>query len=186
MLEILGLIINTITGLLATVLLLRFWMQAIRIRPPAQVAQFTFQLTDWLVLRLRRIVPGLGGYDWASMLATLMLALISAAFDNLAMYGDLVLTWLLPMTLHVLVQWICYLFFGLVILSVVFSWVNPYAPLAPFVGALLLPLLRPIRRILPPIGNIDLSPMVLSILLLVAMRINDALFLNRAMLSMLR
>lgn len=186
MFEILGLIINTITGLLATVLLLRFWMQAIRIRPPAQVAQFTFQLTDWLVLRLRRIVPGLGGYDWASMLGVLILALISGTFDSIAMQGPLVWAWLLPITLHVLVQWICYVFFGLVILSVVFSWVNPHAPLAPFVGALLQPLLRPLRRVLPPIGNIDLSPMVLSILLLVLMRINDALFLNPSVLALLQ
>jgi YggT family protein len=176
MFEILGLIINTVTGLLATVLLLRFWMQAIRIRPPGSVAQFTFQLTDWLVLRLRRVVPGIGGYDWASMLATVMLAVIGAALDSFGMLGQVALPWLLLKTLHILVQWICYIFFGLVFLTVVFSWVNPYAPLAPFVNALLQPLLRPIRRIVPLFGNIDLSPMVLSILLIVVMRVNDKLF----------
>ena len=46
---ILTLIVDTIATLLGGVLLLRFWMQAVRVRPPSSVAQFTFQLSDWLV-----------------------------------------------------------------------------------------------------------------------------------------
>lgn len=60
MFSILKLIVDVAAGLLGGVLLLRFWMQAIRVRPPSSVAQFTFQLSDWLVRPLRRIVPGMG------------------------------------------------------------------------------------------------------------------------------
>ena len=60
MLSIVMLIVDAIATLLGGALLLRFWMQAIRVRPPSSVAQFTFQLSDWLVRPLRRIVPGVG------------------------------------------------------------------------------------------------------------------------------
>jgi YggT family protein len=54
---------------------------------------------------------------------------------------------------------------GLLIIEVVFSWINPHAPLAPFVHALNDPLLRPIRRVMPPVGGIDFSVLVALILL---------------------
>jgi len=77
-LPILKLIVDTAAGVLGGVLLLRFWMQVIRVRPPASVAQFTFTLSDWLVRPLRRLVPGMGGFDWASLLGAL--CLFAAAF----------------------------------------------------------------------------------------------------------
>jgi YggT family protein len=64
-----------------------------------------------------------------------------------------------------MVNWIIYGFMGLLIIEVIFSWVNPYAPLAPFVRALNDPLLRPIRRVIPPIGGIDFSVLVAFLLL---------------------
>jgi YggT family protein len=54
---------------------------------------------------------------------------------------------------------------------VIFSWVNPHAPLAPFVQALNSPLLRPIRRVIPLLGGLDISPMVLFLLLQVASKL---------------
>jgi uncharacterized protein YggT (Ycf19 family) len=59
-----------------------------------------------------------------------------------------------------LADWIIYGFMGLLILEVIFSWINPDAPLAPFVRALNDPLLRPMRRVIPPVGGIDLSVLV--------------------------
>jgi YggT family protein len=56
-----------------------------------------------------------------------------------------------------------------VIVQVVFSWINPYAPMAPVFDAITRPFLRPIRRIVPPIGNVDLTPLVLIVLLQVAL-----------------
>ena len=66
--NIFSLVLDTIATILAAILLLRFWMQAVRVRPPSSIAQFMFQLTDWMVKPMRRLVPGVAGYDWASLL----------------------------------------------------------------------------------------------------------------------
>jgi YggT family protein len=137
-------------------------MQVIRVRPPASVAQFTFTLTDWLVRPLRRILPGVGGYDWASLIGAFLIVLLASSVMFLAGWsGQAVVLYALFRFLN----WIIYGFMGLLIIEVVFSWINPHAPLAPFVHALNDPLLRPIRRVMPPIGGIDFSVLVALILL---------------------
>jgi YggT family protein len=113
---------------LGGVLLLRFWMQAIRVRPPASVAQFTFTLSDWLVRPLRRLVPGVGGYDWASLIGAFLVVLLATSVMFLAGIngpdrapdGAVPLHELDPVRLH-----------GLLVIEAMFSWVNPHAPLAP-------------------------------------------------------
>lgn len=163
-------IVDTAAGFLAGVLLLRFWMQAVRIRAPASIAQFIFTLSDWLVLPLRRLLPGIGGLDWASMVGAFLVALASAAIEML-----LLSTFPLPIVflsaVLQLVQWIFYGFMGLLIIEAIFSWVNPNAPLAPFVRALNDPLMRPLRRVIPPIANIDLTPIIALIALQVALQL---------------
>lgn len=162
MLPILQMIVDAVAGVLGGVLLLRFWMQVIRVRPPASVGQFTFTLSDWLVRPLRRLVPGMAGYDWASLIGAFLVVL--AASSLMLLYGasgqQVVVYALLRF-----VNWIIYGFMGLLIIEVIFSWVNPYAPLAPFVRALNDPLLRPIRRVVPAIGGIDFSVLIALILL---------------------
>lgn len=162
--SIVTIIVDTIAVLLAAVLLLRFWMQAVRVRPPMSVAHFIFQLSDWLVKPLRRIVPGVGGYDWASLIGALLVALLSILI-NVWLFTSLSVQWILLLTGARFIQWIMYGFIGLIVIEVIFSWVNPHAPLAPFIRALSEPLLRPLRRVLPLIGNIDLSPLVALVLL---------------------
>jgi YggT family protein len=76
--HILSLIVSSIAGVFAGFLFLRFWMQVQRIRPPAQLAQAIFQLTDWIVHPIR-IVPGYRGYDWASVIAVLLVALVAVS-----------------------------------------------------------------------------------------------------------
>jgi YggT family protein len=77
----------------------------------------------------------------------------------------------LIMSLYRFLNWIIYGFIALLIIEAIFSWVNPQAPLAPFVRALNDPLLRPIRRVVPLIGGIDLSVLVALILLQIAQMI---------------
>ena len=165
MLSILKLIVDTAAGVLGGVLLLRFWMQLIRVRPPSSVAQFTFTLSDWLVRPLRRIVPGMGGYDWASLLGAFLVVL--AATSILLLVGTSGQAVVL-IALVRLLDWILYGFMGLLIIEVIFSWVNPHAPLAPFIRALNDPLLRPLRRVIPPVGGLDMSVLVAFILIQVA------------------
>jgi YggT family protein len=161
-LPILQMIVDAVAGVLGGVLLLRFWMQRIRVRPPASVGQFTYTLSDWLVLPLRRVVPGMGGYDWASLIGAFIVVLVASSLMLLyGASGQMVLIYALLRLLN----WIIYGFMGLLIIEVIFSWVNPYAPLAPFVRALNDPLLRPIRRVVPAIGGIDFSVLIALVLL---------------------
>ncbi|MBC7501297.1 MAG: YggT family protein [Herminiimonas sp.] len=177
--SIFTLIVDTVAAVLAGVLLLRFWMQAIRVRAPAPVAQFAFQLSDWLVHPLRKLIPGVGGYDWASLLGAVLVALIATAID-VSLGADFSVRAILLLTLLRMIQWVLYGFMGLIIIEAVFSWVNPQAPLAPFVRALTDPLLRPLRRIVPLIGNIDLTPLVALLLLQIALRLVGTLLISLA------
>lgn len=168
--SIFTLIVDTIAIVLAGSLLLRFWMQAVRVRPPIQVAQFVYQLTDWLVRPVRRVLPGAGGYDWASLLGAFLIALLATAIE-IWLRGVFSLQFLFLLALMKVIHWALYGLIGLILIEVVFSWVNPQAPLAPFVRALNEPVMRPLRRIVPLIGSIDLSPLVALILLRIAIQL---------------
>ena len=165
MLSIVMLIVDAIATLLGGALLLRFWMQAIRVRPPSSVAQFTSQLSDWLVRPLRRIVPGVGGYDWASLIGAFLIVLLAT---SVLLLNGWPAQAMLLMACQRFLQWILYGFMALLVVEAIFSWVNPHAPLAPFVRALNEPLLRPLRRVVPLVGNLDLSLLVALILLQIA------------------
>ena len=162
MLSILQFIVVIVAGLLGGVLLLRFWTNAIRVRLPDQIRQFVHTITDWLVMPLRRVVPGTRGYDWASLIGAFLVVLVASTVLLLAgASGETMLLY----ALHRFLTWIRYGFMALLIIEAIFSWVNPNAPLAPFVHALNQPLLRPIRRVVKPIGGMDLSVLVALVLI---------------------
>lgn len=173
MLNILQLIVDTVATILGGVLLLRFWMQAIRVRPPASVGQFTFTVSDWLVRPLRRIVPGVGGFDWASLLGALLVVALATSIYFLA---GVPAEEVLLKILYRFITWMIYGLIALLIAEAIFSWVNPNAPLAPFVRALNEPLLRPLRRVVPPLGGIDFSMLVALILLQIVLMVVRNLF----------
>ena len=172
--SIFNLIVDTIATLLAALLLLRFWMQVVRVRPPLSLSQFMFRVTDWLVLPLRRVLPGLGGYDWASLVGACLVALLSVALELAVRSVFALEPWLLLSALSI-VHWILYGLIILLFVEVIFSWVNPQAPLAPMVRAMNEPLMRPLRRFIPPIGGVDLSPLVAFLILRIAVFLADNL-----------
>ncbi len=170
------LIVDTVATILAAILLLRFWTQAVRVRPPSAIGEFMYKLSDWLVKPLRRVVPGAGGYDWASLIGAFLVALLMV-FIHLWMVSAVTAQTVLVVSVFRLLQWVLYGFMGLIIIEVIFSWVNPHAPLAPLVRALTDPLMRPLRRVIPLIGSIDLSPLVAFILLRIALYLVNAMIL---------
>ena len=152
-------VIDTVAGLFAGFLLLRFWMQALRVRPPMGLAQSVFQLTDWVIHPIRRLIPGFAGYDWASLIATFFVALLALTLEYILIPNVSFLVIAL-LAVFRLLQWILYGFMALLVLEAVFSWVNPHAPFAPFIRALNEPVLSPLRRIIPVLGGIDFSTLV--------------------------
>jgi YggT family protein len=167
-------VIDTVAGLFAGFLLLRFWMQALRVRPPMGLAQSIFQLTDWLIHPIRRLIPGFAGYDWASLIAVFLVALLAMTLEYVFISQ---VSWPIValLALFRMLQWILYGFMALLVLEAVFSWVNPHAPFAPFIRALNEPVLSPLRRLIPVLGGIDFSPLVALIALQVVNRLLDEL-----------
>jgi YggT family protein len=167
-------VIDTVAGLFAGFLLLRFWMQALRVRPPMGLAQSVFQLTDWLIHPIRRLIPGFAGYDWASLIAVFLVALLATTLEYV-LIPQVSLLVIALLALFRIAQWILYGFMALLVLEAVFSWVNPHAPFAPFIRALNGPVLSPLRRLIPVLGGIDFSPLVALIALQVLNRLLDEL-----------
>ena len=164
-------LLNAVASFFCTLFLLRFMMQALRVSFGGQLGGFVMTLTNWAVKPLRRIIPGIGGFDWASLFAAFMLQLLLAGLLVGASGQPLVAD---SLTLGLMVGWfavrsllrlIVYLFIGALILQAVLSWINPYSPLAAPIYQLTRPLLDPVRRILPTISGIDLSPLVAILLL---------------------
>lgn len=168
-------LLDAVVSFFCTVFLLRFMMQAMRVSFSGQLGGFVVALTNWAVKPLRRVIPGLAGFDWASLLAALLLQLaLSGVFVALSgrdLFADggaiaLMAVWF---ALKALLRLAIYILIGALILQAVLSWVNPYSPLAAPAYQLTRPLLDPIRRILPTISGIDLSPLVAILLLQAAL-----------------
>lgn len=168
-------LVNAVAGFFCTLFLLRFMMQLARVSFAGQIGDFVIKLTNWAVKPLRRIVPGVAGVDWASLIAALWLQLMLAglilALSPLPLGADNVgmLLMILMLAIRNLIQLTVYILIGALILQAVLSWVNPYSPVAPTVNQLVRPILTPIRRFVPPISGIDLSPLVAILLLQVVL-----------------
>ena len=167
--EMLSLVLQVVVGLLAGACLLRLYMQWHRIPLASKAGNplgpFIFTLSNWLVLPLRRILPALGRLDTASALAAYLIVLAKTALlVALGMGAGQVgvVLWLALLD----VMGLCLSgLFGLVLVHVVLSWVRTDSPMADWVDRMVLPLLWPLRRLLPTLGGIDLSPVVLLLLI---------------------
>jgi len=157
-------LLDILGSLLVGLLLLRTWATAIGMPARNPLAHFARALTNWLVQPLARVVPSRGRVEWAALLAalvaTVIIVAVKVAVSGLSIAWDLVLI----ESVRQLLQWALTLIIWVTLIYVVISWVNPLAPVAPALSMLLRPLLEPIRRILPAIGGIDLSPMALLII----------------------
>jgi YggT family protein len=169
--NVLLLVLNTAFGFLTLMLLARFFMQWQRVSFRNQIGQFVVATTDWLVRPMRRVIPGLMGLDIASLLPAwvlqTLLVFIELSLRHAPLGGGagalLLAVW--GLGLIELLRMSIYLIFGVVLMSAVLSWVSPHAPAASVFDNLSAPFLRPFRRIVPPIANVDLSPLVLLLVL---------------------
>jgi YggT family protein len=131
------------------------------------LAHFSRVLTDWLVRPLAKLIPSRGRIEWAALFAALVLSFAIVVLK--VMLAGLSLAWDLALieAVRQLLNWALSLIIWVTLIYVIISWVNPLAPVAPALSMLLRPLLGPIQRILPVLGGIDLSPMVLLIIVYV-------------------
>ncbi len=182
--SILLLIVNTVLGFITLMLLARFFMQWQRAPFRNQIGHFVVTMTDWVVVPLRRFVPGLFGLDMASLLPAWLFQILLAAAEvmlggeALGGHPGGVLLGIAGLGLIGLLRTAVYLVFGIVLVSAVLSWVNPHAPAAPVFHALAAPFLRPFRRIVPVVANVDLSPLALLLVLQIVLLVIGGLRKN--------
>jgi len=171
------LILEAVTGFFVFMLLIRFYMQWLRVSFRNQLGQFVVAVTDWMVRPARRLIPGLFGLDIPSLTGALVLHgfyLTIAFWLKRFSFGAGALVAapaILAIALVELVRFSVYILIGVVLFSAILSWVNPHAPLAPLFNGLSRPFLRPFQRLIPPIAHVDLSPLVLLLALQVVLMV---------------
>ncbi len=163
-------IVDWLFSFFTMALLARVALQAARAPARNPISQFVIAVTDWAVVPARRVIPSAFGFD----LPTLLLAWLTQGIFHALVFGLFVAQAILSpgsvfgiaivaalATLRLGV----YLLIAAVIISALLSWINPYAPLAPLMNAIARPFLQPLQRVIPPIGGVDLSPLVLLLAL---------------------
>jgi YggT family protein len=169
--QALKLVLDVAFGLVVYALLLRFCMQAMRAPFRNPLGQAVIAVTDWLVKPLRRIIPGVRGFDWATLFAAIVMQalwivaiflLFGAGFQLASLTGA---GYVLLLALVKLVEAALWVLIVVVFVQALLSWFAPDGPLSGVLNALTFPLLRPLRRRIPPLGGqLDLSPLIVIVL----------------------
>lgn len=153
-------LVDSLFTLYLYVLILRFVMQLVRADFRNPLANAVLTVTNPIIMPLRRILPPVGKVDTASVLAIIIVAAASVGVIALIAGGGLLdpLTWL-RVTLLMLLRSFIMFFIGAIFIYALLSWVVPagYNPAMALLGAICEPVLRPFRKLIPSIGNLDLS-----------------------------
>lgn len=165
--QALAFLIETVFHLYLAALMLRILLEALRADYYNPVCQALIKVTDPLVKPLTRLVPNAGsvslaGIIWLYVLEVVLLLLLMAIGD-----------WSLPLPALALIavlrllRMLLVLYLVLIIVSVILSWVGQgfRHPIVPLIYQLTEPVLAPIRRVLPSLGGLDLSPLVAVIII---------------------
>lgn len=158
-------LVQVVFGAYIMVVMLRFLLQLFKADFYNPISQFIVKLTAPVLKYLQRIIPGLGGLDLASVVLMWVLKAIELALivtlAGLPLNPVMAFAWAVPELIELCIN----IFLFSILIQVIFSWVNPgaYNPLTSLIGYLTEPIMRPVRRMIPPMGGLDLSPMVAMI-----------------------
>lgn len=186
LIRILAFLLETLFFLLIGASLLRALMNWTRVNMSAQPGGFVMAVTDWIVKPLRRSLPAKlakSRIDWASVIAAFLLALVYAVLWGV-LFGVLLgagpglpdfapaalitlVMFAFKMLLRVALQTLMILLIGFAILS----WVQPGSPAYSLLGRLTEPMLAPLRRVIPSLGGVDLSALVLIVILQIGLMV---------------
>ena len=162
-------LVDAVASFFVFMLLARFHFQWLRVPFRNPVGEFVLATTNWMVVPARRGIPGLAGLDLASLLLAWAVQALGLWLQAAILGAEPGFGMIAAVALVDLVRYSLYILVFAVIVQAVLSWVNPYTPLAPAFDALTRPFLRPLRRYVPPVGNVDLTPLILLVILYVAL-----------------
>jgi YggT family protein len=165
LIQITNLILQVLVSIVAGACLLRCYLQWLAFNlgsgQSKSIGSYLLPLTNWIILPLRRAIPSIGRFDTSSFLAAYVLVLGKIIALSLMIGIDSsVVTWLINALIDLLDLALSGLV-GLVFVSVILSWIGSGSQIQYLVSLLVEPLLIPIRRVMPNIGALDLSPLAL-------------------------
>jgi len=169
------LLVDVVASFFVFLLLARFHFQWLRVPFRNPIGEFMIAATNWIVRPARKVVPPLAGLDLATLIAAwlmqaLALYLLGAiAGGGLGAEPGRMIAVLMVGAAFDLLRYSLYILIFAVIVQAVLSWVNPHSPVQPLFDTMTRPFLRPLRKVIPLLGNVDLSPLVLLVLLQVAL-----------------
>ncbi len=166
-------LVDTIVGLYILLVLLRFLLQLVRADFYNPISQFIVTATNPPLLFLRRFIPGLWGLDLASVVLLVSLAIVKVYLIALLIGNTPKLVGVLVYGSGELLKLTVYVFMVAVIIRVVMSWIGPrsYHPAIGLLHSITEPIMAPARRVIPPIGGLDLSPILVFLALGLALRL---------------
>lgn len=168
--EALSFLLETAVRLFVLAALARFLLQLFRAPYRNPLSVFVVALTDFAVRPLRRFVPGWHGLDLSSLVLAwaleflLLVALASLLGSSPFPNGAMSVLGLLLLALVRLLRLCLYILIAAVFAQAILSWVNPFSPIMPVLDAITGPFLRPLRRRIPTVGNVDLTPLIFFVL----------------------
>jgi len=165
-------LISLIFTLYILAVLLRLLLQFIRADFYNPISQFLVTVTNPVLRPLRRWIPGYGGVDLPSILLLVVLQGTELCLIALLKTGAIpAISGLLVLIVAHLLKMIIYIYVVMIIIQAISSWINPgaYSPITILMYQLSEPLVRPIRRVIPPAGGIDWSPLIALIALQLAL-----------------
>jgi YggT family protein len=168
-------LINTAFNLLLMVVILRAWLQLARADFYNPFSQFVVKVTNPAVLPLRKLIPSIGSIDTATIVLAYLVAVVKLIVLQLMLVGSIQIPATFISGLLVLLKEILNLLFWILIIRALLSWFSQgNNPIESVMHQLTEPLLRPIRRVLPSLGGLDLSVLVL----IIAIQFINVLFSN--------
>ncbi|NOX44051.1 MAG: YggT family protein [Gammaproteobacteria bacterium] len=158
-------LIETLFGLYILAVMLRFLLQWVRADFYNPLAQVLVKVTNPPLIPLRRIIPGFRGVDFASILLMLVLQALALILIGMVKGVAFQPAGLIVLSFTKLLSLMFNVFFFSILIQVIISWISPgsHNPVVSLVHSLNEPLMRPVRRIIPPISGLDLSPLVVMI-----------------------
>ena len=183
-------ILDTVFGILVYAFLLRCAMQWLRAPFRNPVGHALTALTDWAVKPVRRVLPGWGGVDWATLVLAWLAQFLWLVAVGMTLGGGgfdgPVLATLVLLSAVMLVKAALWLLIIVVLVQAILSWVAPDGPIAGLLNALTWRFLTPIRRRIPPLGGtLDLSPLIVIVLAQLALML-PVQWLERAVYQLFR
>ncbi|PKM22362.1 MAG: hypothetical protein CVV10_04660 [Gammaproteobacteria bacterium HGW-Gammaproteobacteria-14] len=146
-------------------LLTRFLLQLVRADFYNPLSQFVVKATNPVLMPLRKLVPGYGGMDVAALISVVVLVITKLVVFNILVFGSLRLgpLDLLLVSVREIARLLLNYLFWAIILRIILSWVSPDPrnPVTLVVGQITEPVMAPARKLLPAMGGLDLSPILI-------------------------